>query len=164
MHQLSVISSKAAATFYEHLFPKPAKHSWSLIPALRGLCIYQAISFHSFLKAYLFSGIKDLVVMKLRKNQIMPVQDVLSFMRVTNERMLLPPATLEINTVKSIWKELVLKLLLFFKLSMIKGLVAPKAVGNCWRSCFKREIVNKRLLCSLCPPPTEFHCHPVSEL
>jgi len=76
--------------------------------------------------------------MKLRKIQIMPVQDVLFFMRVTSERMLLAPATLEINPVKSMWKELMLKLLLFFKLSMFKGLVAPKAVRNCWRSCFQQ--------------------------
>lgn len=46
--------------------------------------------------------------MKLGKNQIMPVQDVLSFIRVNSERMLLPPATLKINTIKSIWKELML--------------------------------------------------------
>lgn len=68
--------------------------------------------------------------MNLKKNHIKPVHDALSFVRETYEIILLLPDTLEKILVKSIWKQLMLKTHLFFKLPMFTGLVASKAVGN----------------------------------
>lgn len=68
--------------------------------------------------------------MNLKKNHIKPVHDALSFVRETYEIILLLPDTLEKILVKSIWKQLMLKTHLFFKLPMFTGLVTSKAVGN----------------------------------
>jgi len=68
--------------------------------------------------------------MNLKKNHIKPVHDALSFVRETNEIILLPPDTLEIIPVKSIRKQLMLKTHFFFKLPVFRGLLASKAVGN----------------------------------